>query len=109
MTLARPPRIACIGVADWDRLIAVPSYPEPGETAVVTEEVSALGGPTTNSAVALARLGAQVSLAAAVGDDERGRLVRHALEAAGIDTAWLTVKPGQISTLEDDIKKHLKK
>jgi ribokinase len=99
VTLQRPPRIACAGVADWDRLIAVGSYPEPGGFAEVTEEISALGGPTTNSAVALARLGAEVGLAAAVGDDQRGRLVAQSLAAAGIDTAWLAVKPGQISTL----------
>jgi sugar/nucleoside kinase (ribokinase family) len=99
VTTARSPRIACVGVADWDRLIAVPSYPEAGGTAEVTLEVSALGGPTTNSAVALSKLGADVGLAAAVGDDERGHLVRQALEAAGIDTDWLMVKPGQITTL----------
>jgi ribokinase len=99
VTLQRPPRIACAGVADWDRLIAIEIYPEPGGFVEVTEEISALGGPTTNSAVALARLGAKVGLAAAVGDDERGRLVEQSLTAAGIDTTWLTVKPGQISTL----------
>lgn len=98
MTLARTPRIACIGVADWDRLIAATAYPEPGGVADVTDEVNALGGPTTNSAVALRRLGAAVGLAAAVGDDERGRLVRAALEAVGIDTSWVAVKPGQVST-----------
>ncbi|MGH2615172.1 MAG: carbohydrate kinase family protein [Thermomicrobiales bacterium] len=99
MTLDRPPRIACIGVSDWDRLIAVGTYPEPGGFARVLEEVSAPGGPTTNTAVALSRLGAQVRLASAVGDDERGRLVRGSLEAAGIDTREIAVKPGQISTL----------
>ncbi len=99
MTLDRPPRIACIGVSDWDRLIAVTAYPAPGGFASVHEEVSAAGGPTANTAVTLSRLGAQVGFATAVGDDERGRLVRANLEAAGIDTRWVTAKPGQISTL----------
>jgi ribokinase len=49
--------------------------------------------------VALSRLGAEVSLASAVGDDERGQLVRSSLETAGIDTRWIAAKPGQISTL----------
>ena len=61
------------------------------------EEVSAPGGPTTNTAVALSRLGARVVLASAVGD-ERGRLVRRSPRPL-IDTRWLTVKPAQVTTL----------
>jgi sugar/nucleoside kinase (ribokinase family) len=99
MTLNRPPRIACIGVSDWDRLIAISDYPEAGGFARVLEEISAPGGPTTNTAVALSRLGAQVVLASAVGDDERGQLMRRSLEAAGIDTRSITVKPEQVTTL----------
>jgi sugar/nucleoside kinase (ribokinase family) len=99
MTLDRVPSIACIGVSDWDRLIAVTDYPEAGGIASVREEVSAPGGPTTNTAVALSRLGAGVVLATAVGADERGQLMRRSLEASGIDTRWITVKPEQITTL----------
>jgi sugar/nucleoside kinase (ribokinase family) len=95
----RAPRIACIGVSDWDRLISISDYPEAGGFARVLEEVSAPGGPTTNTAVALSRLGARVGLASAVGADERGQLVLRSLETAGIDTRWITVKPGQVTTL----------
>jgi sugar/nucleoside kinase (ribokinase family) len=99
MTLDRSPRIACIGVSDWDRLIAISDYPEAGGFARVHEEISAPGGPTTNTAVALSRLGAQVVLASAVGDDERGQLVRRSLATAGIDPRWIAVKPEQATTL----------
>jgi ribokinase len=99
MTSDRAPSIACIGVSDWDRLIAISDYPEAGGFARVQEEVSAPGGPTTNTAVALSRLGARVRLVSAVGADERGVLVRRSLEAAGVDTRWITVKPEQITTL----------
>jgi ribokinase len=99
MTPDRGPTIACIGVSDWDRLIAISDYPEAGGFARVLEEVSAPGGPTTNTAVALSRLGARVVLASAVGADERGQLIRRGLEAAGIDTRWITVKPEQVTTL----------
>jgi ribokinase len=95
MTLNRPPRISCIGGADWDRLLAIGAYPEPGGFAAVLDEIAGPGGPTTNTAVALTRLGAHVRLASAVGDDERGRLVLDSLERQGVDTAWITVKPGQ--------------
>src|SRR5215210_3986072 len=99
MALDRPPSIACIGVSDWDRLIAISDYPEAGGFAKVLQEVSAPGGPTTNTAVALSRLGARVRLASAVGADERGERVRRSLEAAGVDTGWITVKPEQVTTL----------
>ena len=93
------PRINCIGLSSWDRLIAVPAYPEVGGQADVLEEVSAPGGTTTNTAVALARLGADVGLATAIGDDERGQRVRAGLEAEGIDTSWVTEKPGEVTDL----------
>lgn len=99
MTLSRPPKIACIGLASWDRLIAVSEYPPVGGQADVLEEVSAPGGTTTNTAVALARLGAETGIATAIGDDERGTLVRRGLESEGVDTHWLTVKPGEITDL----------
>ena len=99
MTLARAPRIACVGLSSWDRLIAVPEYPAAGEQADVLEEVSAPGGTTTNTAVALARLGARVDIATAIGDDERGTLVRRSLENEGVETTWLAVKTGEITDL----------
>ncbi|MBW3631584.1 MAG: carbohydrate kinase family protein [Chloroflexi bacterium] len=99
MTLDRAPRIACVGLSSWDRLISVSEYPAVGEQADVLEEVSAPGGTTTNTAVALARLGARVGIATAIGDDERGTLVRRSLENEGVETGWLAVKPGEITDL----------
>ncbi|MDP9365044.1 MAG: carbohydrate kinase family protein [Chloroflexota bacterium] len=88
-------RVACLGVASWDRLLTVDRYPPLGRQAVVSGEVSAPGGTTTNTAVALARLGLEVRLAAAVGDDERGRSIRERLAAEGVDTSWLLTRPSQ--------------
>jgi ribokinase len=99
MSVGRAPEIACIGLSSWDRLIAVPAYPEVGGQAEVLEEVSAPGGTTTNTAVALARLGASVRIATAIGDDERGALVRQGLAREGVGLEWLTVKPGEITDL----------
>ncbi len=99
MTDGRTPFVTCIGLASWDRLIAVPAWPEAGGQADVLEEVSAPGGTTTNTAVALARLGARVAIATAIGDDERGVLVRRGLETEGVDTAWVTVKAGEVTDL----------
>ena len=89
------PRIAAIGLASWDRLLAVERYPAVGEQAVVRAETSAPGGTTTNTAVALARLGARVRVATAVGDDDEGEAIRRELAAEGVDTTWLTVRTGE--------------
>lgn len=95
----RVPRVAAVGMASWDRLIAVDRYPAPGEQAIVLAEVSAPGGTATNTAVALARLGATVTIAAAVGNDADGGAIRSALEEAKVDTRWLLVRPGERTDL----------
>lgn len=89
----RPPRIAAIGLASWDRLITVDRYPAPGSYAVVRQCVELPGGTTTNSAVAAARLGAHVSIVALVGDDAPGRAIREALDREGVSTVWLGIDP----------------
>jgi ribokinase len=86
------PRIAAIGLSAWDQLIVVDDYPEAGGHAMVEAEAVGPGGTTANSAVALARLGARVALASAVGDDPAGRTLRAALAAEGVDTAWLVTQ-----------------
>src|SRR4051794_11031883 len=87
----RPPRIAAIGLASWDRVIAVERYPEPGSYAIVAEEREGPGGTTTNAAVALARLGAEVAIRAQIGDDDAGRAMRTALADEGVDLRGLTI------------------
>src|SRR5262245_61649953 len=99
MTEQKRPRIACIRVSDWDRLMAMDRFPPVGEAATVTEELSAPGGPTTNTAVALSRLGAEVSLVSAIGDDERGRLMLESLKNEGVATDGIIVRPNHITTL----------
>ena len=51
---------------------------------VLPEEERPGGGPA-NIAVGLARLGHDVTLVTALGDDPHGRLVRDHLEASGVD------------------------
>jgi sugar/nucleoside kinase (ribokinase family) len=88
-------RVAAIGLASWDRLIAVDRYPRSGSYAVVREEIESPGGTTANSAVALARLGARVLLRAHVGDDEAGRTIRESLISEGIAVDSVTVVENQ--------------
>jgi ribokinase len=90
----RRPHIAAVGLASWDRMIAVERYPGPGSYAIVSHTASLPGGTTSNSAVALSRLGADVALVALVGDDGEGDAIRQTLAREGIDTRWLTTVPG---------------
>jgi sugar/nucleoside kinase (ribokinase family) len=100
------PRVAAIGTASWDRLLEVSRYPAIGEQASVQAELSAAGGTTTNTAVALARLGSRVSIAAAIGDDPEGGSIRRTLESGGIDISALRVHPGQRTSLATIVVSH---
>jgi sugar/nucleoside kinase (ribokinase family) len=89
----RRPRIAAIGLASWDRFIEVDRYPAAGSYAIVRGTASLPGGTTSNSAVALARLGAEVALVALIGGDDEGAAMRATLKREGVDTRWLTSVP----------------
>lgn len=89
------PRIAALGLTSWDTLLLTDRQPAPVEQAVVREEIAAPGGTTTNSCVALARLGARVTCMTAVGDDRERDLVFAALTAEGIDLSWSVTRPGE--------------
>lgn len=52
------------------------------------------GGKATNQAIAAAYLGAPTTFVSVVGDDDRGRRALAMLEAAGVDTRWVTEVEG---------------
>ena len=83
-------------MASWDHFLVVDRYPEPGSYEIVRHEVELPGGTTTNTAVALSRLGVSVSLTAIIGGDRNGSRLREALEAEeGIDSQALGVHEGE--------------
>jgi len=88
-------RVAAFGLASWDRLIFVDQYPQPGDYAIVHDTLEQAGGTTTNLAVALARLGVDVSIAAMVGDDAEGEQLRAELAAEGIDVEHVRTRAGE--------------
>jgi sugar/nucleoside kinase (ribokinase family) len=54
-----------------------------------------IGGSAAITAVAAARLGVRVALAAAVGDDAAGAFMLRQLASEGVDTSAVVVRPGQ--------------
>ena len=78
-------RALVVGSVNVDLHVRVPRHPEPGETAMGESLLRLPGGKGGNQAVALARLGADVRLHAAVGDDPDGRWSVEELARAGVD------------------------
>jgi ribokinase len=89
------PALTVIGSANVDLVARVPRLPLPGETLLGSDFLHALGGKGANQAVAAARLGAQVTLVARVGEDSYGEACRQAYQAAGVATDYLQTTPGQ--------------
>lgn len=86
-------RIAVVGSANVDLFCRVPRLPSPGETVTGGTYDQAAGGKGANQAVAAARLGAQVSFIARVGNDDHGHGAVAGYQREGIDTAGITHDP----------------
>ena len=80
-------RILVIGYNAFDVLVPVAGRPEPDSKLDVGRIHLSGGGPGATAAVALARLGADVSLITPLTGDTPGRLQEEELLAAGVDLA----------------------
>ena len=79
------PVIAVVGSINADMFIRMPTLPLRGETVAGGIPSWYPGGKGANQAVAAARLGAQVHMHGAVGDDEPGQMALTNLRAAGVN------------------------
>lgn len=86
-------RAIVVGSLVMDLSFLVPKRPEPGEVVIATGFASFHGGKGYNQAVALARLGADVTFIGAVGDDAWGREFVASLEAERVDASRMVVIP----------------
>lgn len=80
------PHIAVVGSINMDLVFKTPRMPAPGETLMGHSFHQIQGGKGANQAVAAARMGAQVSFVACVGDDAFGVSSVQALAQDGIAT-----------------------
>jgi ribokinase len=78
-------RAVVLGSLVMDLSFQVPARPQPGEVIAATDFGTYRGGKGYNQAVALARLGAEVTMVGAVGADTYGDGFMEALEHEGID------------------------
>lgn len=87
--MSRPsPRHVCVvGSLNIDTTLRVAALPGPGQTTLAAGRAVAQGGKGANQAVAARGQGSEVTLVAAVGDDNAGRASLDDLRAHGIDVS----------------------
>jgi ribokinase len=84
-------RVTVVGSVNLDLVMRVPRLPVVGETVTDGKFSRHPGGKGANQALAARRLGATVSLVAAVGEDEIAEAALALLEEAGVDLSrcWI--------------------
>src|ERR1700721_4297119 len=87
MTEGHKPRIAVVGSNMVDLVTYVDRMPVKGETVEAPSFEVGHGGKGANQAVAAAKLGAEVVMVTAVGDDMFADATIRNLEAVGVDTS----------------------
>jgi ribokinase len=87
-------RAVVVGSLNMDLTLGVPQLPSRGQTLLSRSLDRSPGGKGANQAVALARLGAQVEMVGAVGNDGDGAALLGALQAAGVSTRLVAKRPG---------------
>lgn len=93
------PRIVVVGSLNVDVIARVPALPAAGETIFASDVLRRFGGKGANQGLAASRLGAEVSLIGAVGDDEHGRGYRAQWRKYGMDDSGIaTVARAQTGT-----------
>lgn len=80
-------RVAVVGSINMDLVTLASRFAGPGETILGERFLTVHGGKGANQAVAAARLGAEVALIGAVGDDAFGAELREGLSRENVDLA----------------------
>jgi len=87
--LKTTPRICVVGSSNIDLTFRTPRFPKPGETLTGLSLHQGMGGKGANQAVAAARLEADVTFIACVGNDAFGAATINAYQAEGIQVSFI--------------------
>ena len=79
------PRILVIGSSNTDMIVKVPEFPNPGQTVLGGEFITAPGGKGANQAVSAARAGGKVTFIARVGNDMFGKRAVEGFQKDGVN------------------------
>jgi ribokinase len=86
-------RILVVGSSNTDMVVQVDHLPAAGETVLGRKFTMAAGGKGANQAVAAARLGAEVTLVARIGEDRLGEQALGMLREDGIGCRYIRKDP----------------
>lgn len=89
MDILKQHKILVVGSTNTDMVIKTEHLPRPGETVLGGTFFMNPGGKGANQAVAIARLGAQVSFICKTGSDIFGHQSQQLFEDEGIDTSYI--------------------
>jgi len=92
-------RFVVVGAYVMDCFITTSHLPEWGKTFEARSIRTTPGGKALNQAVALARLGAQVTAVGVVGDDAVGHDVLVTLKREGVDVSGMEIRAGVATTV----------
>ena len=87
-------KILMVGSIMMDLILQMPRIPHPSESLLGTTYSNAGGGKGSNSAVAAARAGGNVSVCGTLGQDANGEALLGMLKSAGINISHLMLKEG---------------
>ncbi|MDO4948809.1 MAG: ribokinase [Bacteroidales bacterium] len=90
-------KIVVIGSSNTDMVVRVDHFPQPGETIIGEQFMTAAGGKGANQAVAVARLGGDVTFVCRLGNDVFGKQSLLQLQAEGMNTQYVKLTPGAAS------------
>lgn len=90
--------VLCVGDLVADIVTSpIPQMPLPGEP-IVTENIAVFpGGNSLNAAVALSRMGDQVTIGGSIGDDDLGALLLDHLRELGLDVRGVRAEEGGLT------------
>ena len=103
-TTAATAQIVVLGSVNMDLVTTTDRLPSPGETLLGNSFSTIPGGKGGNQAIAAARAGGAVVFIGAVGRDDFGTQLTHALESSGVSVALLrhTRGPSGIAAITVD-------
>ncbi|MGP4076320.1 ribokinase [Halobacillus sp. K22] len=90
--MEKRPKVTVIGSINMDLTVQTSIMPKQGETVLGDHFNTYPGGKGANQAVAAARLGADVCLLGAIGDDDFGANLLNHLREEGINTASVSMQ-----------------
>ena len=107
-----PSRVVVIGDANVDMVIRLPSRSSQAPVHISANPQLHGGGSAANAAVALARLGIDVSFVGTIGDDGYGRWILEDFKKEGVDSRGVSLvrdafTPMVVALIEPDGERHI--